>query len=123
MLPCRRDPPHHRRPGSRAAGHARPPVRSRPVLPGNRSRGAERPVVRPFPLLPPPALVATWRCYELLDAARRRQGRWLDALGFGPRERPSRVVLRRPGLTLKGYGAPDRQLLVPGAAALLETEA
>ena len=117
MLPCWRDPPHHQCPGSHAAGHDLPRGQSRPVLPGNRRRGAERPVVRPFPLLPPPALAATWRCYERLDELRRRQGRWLDALGFGPQPSPSRVVLRQPGLTLKAYGAPDRTgpviLLVP----------
>jgi polyhydroxyalkanoate synthase len=51
------------------------------------------------------------------EGARCRSDRRLDALGFGPRERPSRVVLQQPGLTLKGYGEPTRTgpviLLVP----------
>ena len=71
----------------------------------------------PLPILTPPGLAAIWHLYERLDEARRRQGRRLDALGFGPRERLSRVVLQQPGLTLKGYGEPTRTgpviLLVP----------
>jgi len=50
----------------------------------------------------PPA----WLMYERMDRVRSRQGQWLDALGWGPRETPSRIVLRRPGLTLKGYASP-----------------
>ena len=46
---------------------------------------------------------ASWYLYEQLDEARRIQGRMLDALGFGPRETGSRVVLREAGLTLKAY--------------------
>lgn len=45
----------------------------------------------------------SWLLYERMDRVRLGQGRWLDALGWGPLETPSRVVLRRPGLTLKGY--------------------
>jgi polyhydroxyalkanoate synthase len=58
---------------------------------------------------------ANWQLYERLDEARRAQGRWLDALGFGPAETPSREVLRAPGLTLKAYCEPLR----PGPALLL----
>jgi len=58
---------------------------------------------------------ATWLVYAQLDEARRMQGRMLDALGFGPRETPSRVVLREPGLTLKAYGEPSR----PGPVILM----
>jgi polyhydroxyalkanoate synthase len=58
---------------------------------------------------------AGWRLYEQLDEARRIQGRILDALGFGPAQTPSRVVLRVPGLTLKAYGEPSR----PGPVLLL----
>ena len=58
---------------------------------------------------------ATWRLYEQLDEARRIQGAMLDALGFGARETPSRVVLREPGLTLKAYCEPSR----PGPAILM----
>ena len=47
----------------------------------------------------PPA----WLLYERMDRVRTRQGEWLDALGWGPHETPFRVVLRRPGLTLKAY--------------------
>lgn len=47
-----------------------------------------------------------WRIYEGMDTVRSRQGRWLDTFGWGPRETPSRVVLSRPGLTLKGYADP-----------------
>ena len=39
-----------------------------------------------------------------IDAARRRLGQWMDALGLGPIETPSRVTLARPGMTLKAYG-------------------
>ncbi|MBS1191993.1 MAG: poly(3-hydroxybutyrate) synthase subunit [Rhodocyclaceae bacterium] len=48
---------------------------------------------------------APWRFYERMDRLRLRQGEWLDALGWGPRETPSRVLLRGPCLTLKGYPA------------------
>jgi polyhydroxyalkanoate synthase len=58
---------------------------------------------------------ASWHLYEGLDEARRAQGLWLDALGFGPAETPSRRVLRAPGLTLKAYCEPSR----PGPALLL----
>lgn len=47
---------------------------------------------------------AVWRLYEQMDQARCWQGRVLDALGCAPLETPSRLVLRRPGVTLKGYG-------------------
>lgn len=47
----------------------------------------------------PPA----WFMYERMDQVRLRQGHWLDIFGWGPRETPSRVVLRRPGLTLRSY--------------------
>src|SRR5256885_714912 len=42
--------------------------------------------------------------YEQLDQVRRWQGQWLDRLGLGPIETPSRVVLSAPPLTLKAYG-------------------
>jgi len=58
---------------------------------------------------------ASWRLYEALDEARRAQGRMLDALGFGPAQTPSRVVLRAPGVALKAYCEPSR----PGPALLL----
>lgn len=58
---------------------------------------------------------AGWQLYERLDEARRIQGRWLDALGFGPAETPSRVVLRAAGLTLKAYGEASH----PGPVLLL----
>lgn len=44
-----------------------------------------------------------WRYYERLDQLRTEQGAWLERLGWGPEETPARLVLRRPGLTLKGY--------------------
>jgi polyhydroxyalkanoate synthase len=47
-----------------------------------------------------------WFLYERMDRVRTRQGDWLDALGWGPSETPFRVVLRRPGLTLKAYAGP-----------------
>jgi len=58
---------------------------------------------------------ANWAFYEQLDEARRLQGRALDALGFGPRETPSRAIWREPGLTLKAYGERSR----PGPAILM----
>lgn len=58
---------------------------------------------------------ASWGLYAQLDEARRMQGRMLEALGFGPLETPSRIVLREPGLTLKAYGDPSR----PGPAILM----
>lgn len=48
---------------------------------------------------PPPA----WLLYERMDRVRLGQGRWLDSLGWGPQETPSRTVLERPGFNLKGY--------------------
>jgi len=51
--------------------------------------------------LGPPALL--WPLYEQLDALRRWQGRILDAAGCGPRQCPSREVLRRPGYQLHAY--------------------
>lgn len=60
---------------------------------------------------------AGWRFYERVDEARHLQRSVLDALGFGPQETPSRVVLREPGLTLKAYAEPSRSgsviLMVP----------
>jgi polyhydroxyalkanoate synthase subunit PhaC len=41
-----------------------------------------------------------------LDALRRWQGRLLDVLGFGPRQRPSRVLLETPALRVRTYPAP-----------------
>lgn len=65
----------------------------------------------------PRGAAPTWRLFAQLDESRRMQGRMLDVLGFGPRETPSRVVLREPGLTLKAYGDTARAgpavLLVP----------
>ena len=58
---------------------------------------------------------ASWGLYAQLDEARRMQGRALDALGFGPQETPSRVVLREPGLTLKAYAGTSS----PGPAILM----
>lgn len=48
-----------------------------------------------------------WRFYERMDEARHLQRGALDALGFGPQETPSRVLVREPGLTLKAYGEPS----------------
>ncbi len=45
------------------------------------------------------------RPLHLQDAARRRLGRHLDALGLGPSESPFRVVFAAPGVTLRDYGA------------------
>ncbi|WP_349617736.1 alpha/beta fold hydrolase [Azotobacter salinestris] len=42
--------------------------------------------------------------YGQIDQVRRLQGRWLDAVGLGPQETPSRVVLSTPAFTLKAYG-------------------
>jgi len=49
------------------------------------------------------ALPALWRFYERIDQVRVGQGNWLESLGWGPKETPSRIVLHRPGLTLRGY--------------------
>jgi polyhydroxyalkanoate synthase subunit PhaC len=47
------------------------------------------------------------------DMLRRRQGAFLDALGFGSVQIPSRIVLRLPGAGLRAYGGD------PAAPALL----
>src|SRR5574340_586756 len=57
---------------------------------------------------------AAWNLYEQMDQARRWQGDLLDALGWGPRQTPSRVVMHEPGVTLKAYAAAG-----PGAPPLL----
>jgi polyhydroxyalkanoate synthase len=49
-------------------------------------------------------VAATWHLYEQIDKARRLQGAMMDALGLGPQETTSRVVLGSAGLTLKAYG-------------------
>ncbi|GAB3392955.1 alpha/beta fold hydrolase [Azotobacter armeniacus] len=46
--------------------------------------------------------------YGQIDRVRRLQGRMLDAMGLGPRETPSRVVLSTPSFTLKAYGKADQ---------------
>jgi polyhydroxyalkanoate synthase len=60
---------------------------------------------------------AAWRFYERMDEARHLQRGMLDALGFGPQETPSRIVLHEPGLTLKAYAEPSHSgpviLMVP----------
>jgi poly[(R)-3-hydroxyalkanoate] polymerase subunit PhaC len=48
-------------------------------------------------------LSALWRFYERTDRVRVGQGKWLESLGWGPEETPSRIVLQLPDLTLKGY--------------------
>ena len=45
----------------------------------------------------------SWAPFELIDQARRWQGKMFDALGMGPVESPSRVVLSRPAMTLRAY--------------------
>lgn len=49
------------------------------------------------------APVALMSFYERMDFLRQTQGKWLDAVGWGPRETPSRVALKLPELTLKTY--------------------
>ena len=44
--------------------------------------------------------------YALLDEARRRAGRALDAAGLGPAEAPSRVAAAMPGARLRAYQPP-----------------
>ncbi|MBI2312715.1 MAG: alpha/beta hydrolase [Betaproteobacteria bacterium] len=54
--------------------------------------------------------------FEQMDRSRRLQGAMFDALGLGPVETPSRVVLSKPCVTLKAYGdnaAGPAALLVP----------
>ena len=46
---------------------------------------------------------ATWRWYQQVDHARRLQGLMMDALGLGPRQAASRVVLRMSGVRLMAY--------------------
>ncbi|GGG28689.1 poly(R)-hydroxyalkanoic acid synthase [Caldovatus sediminis] len=46
--------------------------------------------------------------YALLDEARRRAGRVLDAIGLGPAETPSRVAAAMPGARLRAYQPPGR---------------
>jgi polyhydroxyalkanoate synthase len=41
--------------------------------------------------------------FALLDQCRRELGKYLDALGVGPVETPSRAVVSKPGITLKSY--------------------
>lgn len=53
--------------------------------------------------------------FALLDQGRRELGKHLDALGFGPVETPSRVVVSQPGITLKSYESVATQ----GVAVLL----
>ena len=52
-------------------------------------------------------MVGTWTAYAVLDLLRRSAGRFLNGLGFGPVETPSRVVFRGHGLTLRAYKEPD----------------
>ncbi len=44
--------------------------------------------------------------FAQLDRSRRVLGEWLDLLGCGPHEAPSRVVFQGPGVTLRSYGGP-----------------
>lgn len=48
-------------------------------------------------------VLALWRFYERMDRLRKGQGKWLESLGWGAQETPSRIVLQRPELVLKGY--------------------
>jgi polyhydroxyalkanoate synthase len=43
--------------------------------------------------------------FEQLDRTRRWLGELLDLLGWGPEETPSRIVFRKPGVTLRCYGS------------------
>lgn len=58
-----------------------------------------------------------WTPFAWIDQLRRWQGQALDAVGLGPVTTASRTVWRKPGLTLKAYGPPNRDrpalLLVP----------
>jgi polyhydroxyalkanoate synthase len=45
--------------------------------------------------------------YALLDEARRRAGRALDAAGLGPAEAPSRAAAAMPGARLRAYQPPE----------------
>lgn len=55
--------------------------------------------------------------WSYLDEARRRQGKWMDELGFGPRTTASRVVAMRSTVRLLAYPHPNAAgpplLLVP----------
>jgi polyhydroxyalkanoate synthase len=42
--------------------------------------------------------------FAQLDRSRRGLGEWLDLLGYGPQETPSRVAFHEPGVTLRSYG-------------------
>jgi polyhydroxyalkanoate synthase subunit PhaC len=53
------------------------------------------------------------------DRIRQARGRWLDALGFGPMESPSRVVRSWPGAELRAYGDTGRASRSRSAAVLL----
>ncbi|HYQ91295.1 MAG TPA: alpha/beta fold hydrolase, partial [Candidatus Competibacteraceae bacterium] len=54
--------------------------------------------------------------FALLDQGRRELGQYLDALGFGPVETPSRAVVSKPGITLKSY---EPAATTQGVAVLL----
>lgn len=62
-------------------------------------------------------LNAWWLLLARVDRARRRCGRGLAALGLGPLQSPSRVVLAEAPVTVKAYAAPEAAgpvvLLVP----------
>ncbi|MGZ3236942.1 MAG: alpha/beta fold hydrolase [Burkholderiaceae bacterium] len=54
-----------------------------------------------YPRLTAPAML--WHFYERMDHMHHTQGKWLDAVGWGPHELQSRAALELPELTLKAY--------------------
>src|SRR4051794_5613429 len=61
----------------------------------------------PLPTIPPglnrPQPGGRWTAFEQTDRFRLWHGRLLDQLGWGPSESPSRIVFKKPALTLRAY--------------------
>lgn len=57
-------------------------------------------------------LALSWAAFERLDGLRVAQGKWLEALGWGPRPAPSRSLAVAPGAALRVYSAHGPPILL-----------
>jgi polyhydroxyalkanoate synthase len=57
--------------------------------------------------------------FLILDALRRQRGLAWDALGFGPRQAPYRIIAERPGMRLRAYEGPAGELSRDRPAVLI----
>lgn len=84
--------------------------KNKPVMSQTNNSESSQPWLSPLWGLP---WDQVWRHFEKMDVLRRSQGFWLDGLGWGPQQRPSRAVLQQPEVVLQAYGEkpfPDKTL-------------